>query len=59
MNILVVNYDNSGDDVMIFTETMTVEHVESRLKEKGEVFEEVYEVRDDEVQYYSYEPLWI
>jgi hypothetical protein len=59
MNILVVNYDNSGDDVMIFTETMTVEQVESRLKEKGEVFEEVYEVRDDEVQYYSYEPLWI
>ena len=59
MNILVVNYDDSGDDVMIFTETMTVEQVESRLKEKGEVFEEVYEVRDDELQYYSYEPLWI
>lgn len=59
MNILVVNYNDSDEDVMIFTERFSVEQVEKILTEKNQPFTEIYEVSDDDLQYYCYEPCWI
>ena len=61
MNILVTNFEDSGEDVMIFTENpeYSVDKVETTLKEKGKTFEEVYEVGDKDVRYYCYDPCYI
>ena len=61
MNILVTNFQDSGEDVMIFTEkpNMTPEFVEQTLKSKGETFDEVYEVKDDDVQYYLFDACYM
>ena len=61
MNILVTNFSDSGEDVMIFTEkeNITPSSIIETLKSKGETFDEVYEVKDDELQYYCYEPCYI
>ena len=59
MNILVTNFDNTGEDVMIFTSTFTPMEVARRLTAKKKSFEECYTVPDGEVQYYIYEPCWI
>lgn len=62
MNILVTNYENSGDDVMIFVDDekfeLSATTVELALKEAGQAFTDVYEVKDAEIQYYLFEPLW-
>ena len=57
-NIFVSGFDG-GDDVMIFSKTLTVEKVIERLKAKGKSFIEVYEVPTDDLGYYLYEPCWI
>lgn len=57
-NIFVSEFEG-GEDVMIFTNTLTVEEVERRLKAKGKTYGEIYEVPDQDVQYYIYEPCWI
>ena len=54
MNILVTNFDNTGEDVMIFTSTFTPMEVAQRLTTKKKSFEECYQVPDGEVQYYIY-----
>ena len=59
MNILVTNFGDSGTDVMIFTESMTPDEVETKLTLKGEYYCECYEVPTNELEYYCYEPCWI
>lgn len=58
-NILVTGFDGSDEDVMIFTETLTVEGVESKLKLSGHTFNEIYEVPKSDLGFYIYEPCWI
>ena len=58
-NILVTNFRDSGEDVMIFSKTLTVEKVEAALKRKGEEFGEIYEVSTKELHLYIYEPCWV
>lgn len=58
-NILVTNAFDSGDDVMIFTEKFTTEQVEQQLREKNVHFDDVVEVRNNELEYYIYEPCWV
>jgi len=58
-NILVVDFEESGDNVMIFTETLTVEKVKEKLRANGSWFQEIYEVPKSDLQYYNYEPCWI
>jgi len=59
MNILVTDFENSGEDVMIFTDKFTPEQVEQTLKDKNKSFNEIYPVSDSELQYYIYDPCWI
>ena len=58
MNI-AVNLE-SGDLVMVFTENekITPEVMFAGLKQINYDVIETYEVRDDELQYYCYDPLW-
>lgn len=50
-NILVTEF-NGESNVLIYTETMSVQSVIDRLTQKGCKFNDVFEVRDDEIQYY-------
>ena len=59
MNILVTNFQNSSEDVMIFTDSLTVETVKTRLDERREFYEEIYAVPSNDLQYYLYDPCWI
>ena len=58
MNIAVSLKDE--DLVMIFTENeaLTPEVVEAAMRWRNLDVIDVYEVRDDELQYYCYDPLW-
>lgn len=58
-NIFVTNFDGSNDNVMIFTESLTVDEVTQRLKEQKQSFEEIYEVQDHELPFYIYEPCYL
>lgn len=57
MNIFI-NYE-TGDGVMLFfeNETLTPQQAETWAKNIFPDVIEAYEVRDDELQYYVYEPL--
>ena len=57
-NILITDYDG-GENQVLFTETFTVEEVTKRLDKKGIDYTEIYEVPDNELQYYLYEPNWL
>ena len=41
-NIMVTNFENSGQDVMIFTESLTVESITKKLKEKRKCFTDIF-----------------
>lgn len=51
----------TGEGVMMFFEnkTLTPQQVEEWAKAHFPDVIEAYEVRDDELQYYIYEPLWM
>ena len=59
MNILVTNFMDTGEDVMIFTQSFTPAEVARKLHQKSTSFEEVFEVEGSEIQYYIFEPCWI
>lgn len=58
-NIFVSGFGDEGEDVVVFTSKYTAEEVEERLTQKGAPFIEVYEIQDDELQYYCYEPIFL
>ena len=58
-NILVTNFQDSDEDVMVFTETLTVEKIKEKLLANGSSFQEIYEVPKADLQYYIYEPCWM
>lgn len=58
-NIMVTGFGNSSADVMVFTTTHTTEMVETKLKEGDWPYTDIYEVRDDELKYYVYEPYFL
>jgi len=56
-SIMVSGYSDTGEDVMIFT-TLTDKQIEQALIKKGQTFIEVYEVPQQDLQYYIYEPCY-
>lgn len=63
MNILVTDYRNSGDNVMVFIDTDTTEAISANtlamaLDYAGQTYADIYEVPDNEVRFYLYDPLW-
>ena len=55
--ILVTDFDNSGEDVLIHCYNLTPKQCESLLKAKNKSFGECYEVPEKDIQYYIYDPL--
>jgi hypothetical protein len=57
--IFVSNFQDSGDDVMVFTETAAAPQLSARLQEVGASFDDCYEVPDDEQQFYGGDRCWL
>ncbi|MEL7191482.1 MAG: hypothetical protein AAFO96_03515 [Bacteroidota bacterium] len=57
-NILITDYDGGGN-VMIFTKTITAEHVKLRLDKNGKTYTDIVEILDEHFQYYVYEQTWV
>lgn len=58
MNILVTNFNYSGENVMIFNTSLSPLEVHGALKKQHQDFTDVHEVPDAETRFYLYEPLW-
>ncbi len=60
MNILVTNFNGGGEDVLIMTdEPLSAFTVAYALTQKQQTFDEVYPIKDEERQYYCFDPLWM
>lgn len=60
MNFMLSNLNDSGDSVCCFTESEDISSFAERgFRALGVNFADAFVVRDEELQYYSYEPLWL
>jgi hypothetical protein len=55
-NILITDY--RGENVMVFT-TVPLNKIKEKLDKDGEEYSDIFEVKDDDLQFYVYEPLWL
>ena len=57
-NILITNVNGTGDDVLVYTvlDAVTLANAYSKTKI---TFEECYAIKDEDVQYYLFEPCWL
>lgn len=58
-SILVTNFQDSGEDVMVFTEQVTAAQLKARLDEVKAHHDECYEVPEEERQFYTFDPCWL
>ena len=58
-SILVTNFQDNGEDVMVFTEKASADQLAASLKARGAHFDECYEVPEQERQFYCFEPCWL
>lgn len=59
INILITNFNDSGEDVLMMTEKpLSAITVAYALAQRGQTFDEVYPIKDEERQYYCFDPLW-
>ena len=60
MNIMVTDFCNDTD-VCIFTENqkIDIEYVRNRIENANQEYSDIFEVKDDDLQYHVYEPYWI
>ncbi|MFX0133037.1 MAG: hypothetical protein ACFFDN_05255 [Candidatus Hodarchaeota archaeon] len=58
-NILVTEFGENGENVMIFTDWLTTDEIKKRLDANKCNYTDIVEVPDSDCQYYLYEPLWI
>jgi hypothetical protein len=55
-NILITDY--RGENVMVFT-AVPLNTIKNKLDKDGEEYSDIFEVKDDDLQFYIYEPLWL
>lgn len=59
-NILVTNFNGEGENVLIMTEQpLSATTVAFALAHKQQTFTEVYPIKEEERQYYIFDPLWM
>jgi hypothetical protein len=58
-SILVTNFQDNGEDVMVFTEQATAAQLAATLKARNAHFDECYEVPEQERQFYVFDPCWL
>lgn len=60
VNIMLSNVNNSGDSACLFIEEeISADVVRRGFLSLGLSLGDVFELRDEELQYYIYEPLWL
>lgn len=57
--ILVTDYNNTGEDVLIFAQNIGRAEVTRALLYKKQSFGECYEIKEEEIQFYCYDPLYL
>jgi len=57
-NILLTNVNGSGDDVLVYTR-LDAETLAAAYRDTGITFDECYAIKDEDVQYYLFEPCWL
>ena len=58
-NILVTNFQDSGENVLIFAEKLTAQNIETVLKRTQNSFGDVTEISEHDRQFYCFDPLWL
>lgn len=64
MNILVTNFNNIQEDVMIMFDSqqypnITIDTIIDKLKKANSTFDDIFEVEPKELQYYVYDPCYL
>jgi hypothetical protein len=57
--ILVTDYDNTGEDVLVFSETVSRGELIHALLAKKQSFGECYEIKEEEISFYCFDPLYL
>ncbi len=57
--IMVTGFGALVENVLVITEKFTDTGIKDLLKEQKINFDDVFHVKQDELQFYSYEPLWL
>jgi len=58
-NILVTNFQDSGENVLIFAKKLTAQNIETVLKRTQNSFDDVTEISERDRQFYCFDPLWL
>ena len=56
--ILVTNCFNEGEDCLYFTCNTTEEQINKALRAKGVHFDEVYSIKESEINFYCFDPIY-
>ena len=59
MKLIMVTDFDFGENVLIFTDHLTVETVAEKLHESSMCYNEIFEIQENEIQYYCFEPCWM
>lgn len=60
MNILVTNVNDGGQDVLVMTEEpLSPFTLACALTQRKMRFDEAYSIKDEERQFYCFDPLWM
>ena len=56
---MVTEFGEDQENVCIFTDTLSVSDVKEKLDKAGQEYVDIMEVESEDLQYYSYEPMWL
>jgi hypothetical protein len=56
VNIMITNY-HEGENVVVFSNTITIELLKERLQLTNDSYDDIFEIKDEDRQYYLYESL--
>lgn len=59
MNILVTNYERTNENIMVFSQNVSVKQLTDFLNKIEKSFTDITEVQNHELQYHIYDPLWM
>jgi hypothetical protein len=56
---MVTEFGEDQENVCIFTDNLCVSDVKEKLDKAGQKYVDIMEVESADLQYYSYEPMWL
>ena len=59
-NILITNWNDGGEDILLMSENeICPQTVAFALAQKGQTFDEVYPIKEEERQFYCFDPVFV